>query len=65
MDARQLLEACGREAAPRYLIRDRDGVYGERFSQQAKTLNIREALITLRSPWQSDPDPSIADEGRT
>jgi putative transposase len=37
--ARQLLEACGlEEEAPGYLIRDRDQVYGERFSCQAKML---------------------------
>jgi hypothetical protein len=29
--ARQLLQACGQEGAPRYLIRDRDRVYGGRF----------------------------------
>jgi transposase InsO family protein len=51
--ARQLLEACGLEGTPRYLIRDRDGVYGARFSRQAKTLNIREAVIAPRSPWQN------------
>jgi len=50
--ARQLLEACGLEA-PRYLIRDRDHVYGERFSHQAKALDIREAVIGARSPWQN------------
>src|SRR5213083_1513565 len=52
--ARQLLEACGLEA-PRYLIRDRDRdhVYGERFSHQAKALDIREAVIAARSPWQN------------
>src|SRR5262245_20234402 len=51
--ARQLLEACGLEGAPRYLIRDRDQVYGERFSRQAETLDIREAVIAPRSPWQN------------
>jgi len=51
--ARQLLGACGLEEAPRYLIRDRDQVYGERFSRQAKTLDIREAVIAPRSPWQN------------
>jgi len=35
--ARQLLQACGLEEAPRYLIRDRDQVYRERFWRQAKT----------------------------
>jgi len=51
--ARQLLEACGLGEAPRYLIRDRDQVYGERFSRQAQTLDIREAVMAPRSPWQN------------
>ena len=51
--ARQLLEACAQEEAPRYLIRDRDRVYGERFSRQAKALDIREVIIAPRSPWQN------------
>jgi integrase-like protein len=38
---------------PCYLIRGRDKVYGERFSRQAKTLEIREAVIAPRSPWQN------------
>jgi hypothetical protein len=29
--ARQLIEAFPEEAAPRFLVRDRDGIYGERF----------------------------------
>jgi len=51
--ARQLLKACAQEEAPRYLIRDRDQVYGERFSRQAKTLDIGEVVIAPRSPWQN------------
>ncbi|PYU91071.1 MAG: transposase [Acidobacteria bacterium] len=51
--ARQLLEACALEEGHRYLIRDRDQVYGERFSRQAKTLDIRETVIAPRSPWQN------------
>jgi putative transposase len=51
--ARQLLEAYTLEESPRYLIRDRDSVYGERFSRQAKTLDIREVIIAPRSPWQN------------
>ena len=42
-----------RAEGPRYLIRDRDQVYGERFSRQAKALGIREAVIAPRSPWQN------------
>src|SRR2546428_10697887 len=51
--ARQLLEACALEEGSRNLIRDRDQVYGERFSHQARMLNIREAVIAPRSPWQN------------
>src|SRR2546430_1821110 len=50
---RQLIEACGLEEAPRHLIRDRDQVYGERSSCQAKTLDIREVVIAPRSRWQN------------
>src|SRR5881397_588554 len=51
--ARQLVEACALEETPGYLIRDRDQVYGERFSRQAGALNIREVVIAPRSPWQN------------
>ncbi len=51
--ARQLIEACGQEDSPRYLIRDRDQVYGERFSHRALLLDIQEAVIAPRSPWQN------------
>jgi putative transposase len=51
--ALQLSEACGREESARHLIRDRDQVYGVRFSRQANLLEIREAVITPRSPWQN------------
>ncbi len=51
--ARQLIEACGQEESPRQLIRDRDQVYGERFSRQARLLDIREAVTAPRSPWQN------------
>src|SRR5437899_591899 len=43
--------ALGRER--RDLIRDRDQVYGERFSRRARLLDIREAVIAPRSPWQN------------
>ena len=51
--ARQLLEASGQEENARHLIRDRDQVYGDRFSRQAKMLNLHEAVIAPRSPWQN------------
>src|SRR5437667_2808436 len=51
--ARQLTAACALEDGPRYLIRNRDQVYGERFSHQARMLDIQEAVIAPRSPWQN------------
>ena len=51
--ARQLVEACGEDNTPRYLIRDRDGNYGHRFRQQACAFGIEEVLTAPRSPWQN------------
>ena len=51
--ARQLLEACGPDEAPRYLIRDRDTIYGEAFRRQARALRIEEVPTAPRSPWQN------------
>ena len=51
--ARQLTEACGWEPAPRYLIRDRDCVYGEYFKRRLRAMGIRGRPTSLRSPWQN------------
>ncbi len=51
--ARQLLEACPWDSAPRYLLRDRDGSYGEKFCEAANWLGIREVLTAPQSPWQN------------
>ncbi len=50
---RQLLEAFPWDNAPRYLLRDRDGGYGEKFCETAKGMGIREVLTAPRSPWQN------------
>ena len=51
--ARQLTEACGWNEAPRYLIRDRDGVYGETFIRRLEAMGIRDRPSSARSPWQN------------
>jgi hypothetical protein len=38
MVARQLIEACGWEWTPGYIIRDRDGVYGEFFTRRLRAV---------------------------
>jgi putative transposase len=51
--ARQLLEAFPWDSAPHYLLRDRDGSYGEKFREAANWLNVQEVLTAPRSPWQN------------
>jgi putative transposase len=51
--AQQMVEAIGDGESPRYLIRDRDGVYGLMFQDQVKSLDIEEVVTAPRSPWQS------------
>lgn len=51
--AQQIIEAFPYDAAPRFLIRDRDGVYGEFFQQRLAHLGIKEIVTSPRSPWQN------------
>jgi putative transposase len=51
--AQQLVEAFPWETAPRYLLRDRDAVYGVAFSSRVQALGIREVKTAPRSPWQN------------
>ena len=51
--ARQLTEACGWEWTPSYIIRDRDGVYGEIFTRRLRAMGIRDRPTAPRSPWQN------------
>ena len=51
--ARQLTEAYGWKAAPRYLVRDRDAVYGDVFIQRLRAMGIRDRPTAARSPWQN------------
>ena len=50
--AQQLREAWPWNAAPRFLIRDRDGLYGEAFGNARRSLGTEEVLTAPRSPWQ-------------
>jgi hypothetical protein len=35
------------------LIRDRDGIYGERFRERIANMGIEEVVCTPKSPWQN------------
>jgi transposase InsO family protein len=51
--AQQMMEAFGDRTAPRYLIRDRDGVYGQEVCRRLQALDIHEVLTAPQSPWQN------------
>jgi len=51
--AQQILEAFPEETAPRYLIRDRDQIYGDRFRDRLRDMGTTEVLTAPRSPWQN------------
>jgi putative transposase len=48
----QLMEAFPEDTAPRYLLRDRDKIYGEDFRQRIQDLSLEEVLCAPASPWQ-------------
>jgi putative transposase len=51
--AQQLREAFPFTSPPKYLLRDRDHIYGLEFQQVAQTLEFEELRLAPRSPWQS------------
>jgi len=51
--AQQVVDAFPWNEAPRYLLRDRDQIYGTSFRQRVQHMGIEEVLIAPRSPWQN------------
>jgi putative transposase len=51
--AQQVVEAFPWDAAPRYLVHDRDRIYGAPFRQRVRNMEIREVMTAPRSPWQN------------
>ena len=49
----QITEAFPWNEAPRYLIRDRDCVYGAAVTRRMRTMGIRDKPIAPGSPWQN------------
>jgi hypothetical protein len=46
---RQLTEAYGWKAAPQYVVRDRDAVYGDIFIRRLRAMGIRDRPTAARS----------------
>lgn len=51
--AQQLREAFPWDSAPRFLHRDRDGIYGNTVSVTIKAMGINDAPSAPASPWQN------------
>jgi putative transposase len=51
--AQQMVEAFPYATPPRYLLRDRDGIYGADFVRRVEALGLEQKLIAPRSPWQN------------
>src|SRR5258708_27029328 len=50
--ARQITEAFPWDEAPRYLIRDRDRIYGSVVTRRLRAMGIRDKPTAPASPWQ-------------
>ncbi len=50
--AQQLREAFPWDTAPRYLLRDRDRIFGKDFVDQVEAMGIKQVLSAPQSPWQ-------------
>jgi transposase InsO family protein len=51
--ARQITEAFPWNEAPRYMIRDRDRIYGTVVTRRLRAMGIRDKPIAPASPWQN------------
>jgi len=49
----QLVNAFPDDTAPKYLVRDRDKVYGADFVRRVRAMGIEQVLTAPRSPWQN------------
>lgn len=51
--AQQIIEACPWNKVPKYLLRDRDGIYGKVFQGCIKNMGIEQVKTAPHSPWQN------------
>ncbi len=51
--AQQIIEAFPENTAPRWLLRDRDAIYGELFRRRVAGMGIGEVVTSPSSPWHN------------
>ena len=49
----QMREAFPWDQVPRYVLRDRDAIFGREFAAMTRNMGTEEVLTTPRSPWQN------------
>ena len=50
--AQQIVETFPWDETPRYILRDRDGIYGKHSQRRVKNMGVEQLITALRSPWQ-------------
>ena len=51
--AQQVVEAFPDDTAPRWLVRDRESIYGDAFRRRVASMGIAEVICSPASPWQN------------
>ena len=51
--ANVFVDAFPWDTAPKYLLRDRDSIYGKKFKERVKQFGVKEVVTAFRSPWQN------------
>lgn len=51
--AQQITDAFPHDQAPRFLLRDRDRIYGHVFIDRMAQMGVHEVITAYRSPWQN------------
>jgi len=51
--AQQIVDIFPNDTAPRYLLRDRDTIYGDAFHRRINCLGFHQVLIAPHAPWQN------------
>jgi putative transposase len=51
--SQQIVEAFPWDSAPKYLLRDRDTIYGSAFQRRVQSMGIVQVMSAPRSPWQN------------
>jgi putative transposase len=51
--AQLIIEAFPDDTAPRWLLRDRDAIYGDAFRRRVSGMGVEEVLSSPSSPWQN------------